>query len=253
MKKCNNHHIKNYIFIVICILQLHSFTTTGAENIISAGEDFQISIPSDWIIIPNDNLKQMEMLTLENTGQYVRLDYGYCPNHTDAWNELPYAVIRVNRSGKIQESQLQDSHNMTNELARGAKKADISAGVHISNISTRETKYDDNTKIIWAKNSMNIEDVGKVQAIQSFKLTEFGYVHFMGYTLDDDLETYEPIFENMIKSIKFKDGDIYKTHNRNINKTRKIIERAAIVTILSIAIIVSILHYYNINQTRKSN
>jgi len=194
-----------FIFLIIFTLPL-----SAEENTLSAGSDFQISIPHDWVEIPRDVLDQYEIAVQAATGQAQTYEYGYQSTSTVNWFEHPYALVQVKRTGRVPEGQLKKYKKIESGFKEGIQKVEESAGDLLKNMTMGETIYEQDGHILWSAMSMEVAGVGKVKGLIAVKLTEFGVVQFMGYGKEDNFSQHESTYRKMIQSITVSQPDMYK-------------------------------------------
>ncbi len=187
-----------------------SLPLSAEETILTAGSDFKISMPPDWVELPRDVLDQYEVAVQEATGQSLTYEYGYQSTSAVNWFEHPYALVQVKRNGRIPEGQLKKYKKIESGFKEGIEKLEESAGDLLQNISMGETIYEQDRHILWSAMSMEVAGVGKVKGLIAVKLTEFGVVQFMGYDKEESFSQYESIYRKMIYSITVSQADIYK-------------------------------------------
>ncbi len=193
-----------FIFITIFSLPL-----VAEESTLSAGSDFQISMPSDWVEIPRDVLDQYEVAVQEATGQNQTYEYGYQSTSAVNWFEHPYALVQVKRTGRVPEGQLKNYKKIESGFKEGIQKVDDSAGDLLKNMTMGETIYEQDRHILWSAMTMEVAGIGKVKGLIAVKLTEFGVVQFMGYGKEETFSKHEPTYRKMINSITVSQPDIY--------------------------------------------
>lgn len=183
---------------------------SAEESNLSAGSDFQISIPSDWVEIPRDILDQYEVAVQEATGQSQTYEYGYQSTSAVNWLEYPYALVQVKRTGRVPEGQLKNYLKIESGFKEGLQKVDDSSGDLLKNMTMGETIYEQDRHILWSALTMDVAGVGKVKGLIAVKLTEFGVVQFMGYGKEESFTQHEPTYRKMIHSITANQSDIFK-------------------------------------------
>lgn len=192
------------------VLIAFSHPVAGEEVSFKAGVDYQISLPGDWVEIPKEALEQYQKAVSDATGQKMTYEYGYQSTQTDNWFEYPYALVQVKRTGRIPEGQLKNYKKIESEMSEGLKKVEESAGSLLSNTAQGETIYDPTIHTLWSSVSVDVEGVGKVKGLTAVKLTEYGYIQFMGYALEKEFAQFEPLYRKIVHSIKVEEKDIYK-------------------------------------------
>ena len=190
-------------------LTIFSLQLAAEETLMTAGSDYQISIPSDWIEIPRDVLDQYEVAVKNATGQDQTYEYGYQSSSAVNWFEHPYALVQVKRTGRIPEGQLKQYQKIESGFKEGIDKAEDLAGDLLKNITMGETIYEQDSHILWSAMTMDVAAVGKVKGLIAVKLTEFGVVQFMGYDKIESFPQIEPTYRKMIHSIALNQPDIY--------------------------------------------
>ena len=73
-----------------------------------------------------------------------------------------------------------------------------------------DTLYDPGMHVLWSNLTMNVASVGKVRGLVALRLTEYGYLQFMGYGLEQEFTQYEAMYRNMVHNISLNENDIYK-------------------------------------------
>lgn len=195
------------ILILIAILSLH---VAGKENTLSAGSDFQISIPSDWVEIPRGILDQYEVAVKELTGQNQTFEYGYQLAGSGNWLEHPYALVQIRRTGRIPEGELKKYKKIEKGFNEGVQILEESAGDILDDIKLGETVYEQDRHILWSAMTMNVANVGSVKGMVAMKLTEFGMIQFMGYAKEENFAQLEPVYRKMVHNLTVNPEDEYK-------------------------------------------
>ena len=210
----------------------------GEDIAFKAGIDYQISLPSDWVEIPKEALEQYQKALFKATGKNLTYEYGYQLTETENWFEYPYALVQIKRNGRVPEDQLKRYNKIESGFEECIKNLEETAGDLLSNISHGKTIYDPSIHTLWSSMSMDVRGVGKARELFAIKLTEFGFIQFMGYGLEKEFAKYEALYRRMVLSITLEEKDIYKpriTDNAptifgiNLGKT-------AIVVIVSVLI-----------------
>lgn len=189
---------------------LFSISVIAEEHVVIAGNDYKITLPSNWIEIPKDVLEQYEKAVRETTKQNINFEYGYQPSSSKSWFEYPYALVQVNRGGRLSEDQFKEHKKIERGFKEGIDKVKASAGDILSNAKMGETIYDQDAHILWSKMSMDVSGVGRANGLIAAKLTEYGTIQFMGYAKEEDFAQYEAVYRKTINSITVKESDIYK-------------------------------------------
>jgi hypothetical protein len=186
-----------------------SISLFAEEQVVDAGNDYKLTLPSDWVEIPEDVLDQYEKAILEATKINQTYEYGYQSNTATNWFEYPYALVQVNRQGRVPEGQLKQYEKVESGFKEGMDKVEAVAGDLLSNAVMGETIYDQDSHILWSKMSMDISGIGRVKGLIAIKLTEYGTIQFMGYAKEDNFTRYEAIYREIIHSITVQDSEIY--------------------------------------------
>lgn len=199
----------NGSILALTFLLFFSLSLAADETILTAGKDFKISMPTEWVEIPREVLDQYETAVNEATAQSQTYEYGYQSTSAVNWMEYPYALVQVKRNGRVPEGQLKKYKKIERGLKEGIEKLEESAGDLLKNITMGETIYEQERHILWSKMTMEVSGIGKVKGLIAVKLTEYGVVQFMGYGKEDSFSEYEPIYRQMIHSITVSQPDIY--------------------------------------------
>jgi len=201
--------MKRIIYLITFLVTI-SAPLAANEVVVTAGADYQISIPKDWVVIPRDVLDQYEIAVQNATGQNQTYEYGYQSSSAVNWFEHPYALVQVKRNGRVPEGQLKQYKKIEGGFKKGIEKLESTAGGLMSNSTMGETLYEKKRQILWSTLSMDVSNVGRVKGIIAIKLAEFGIVQFMGYGKEDDFASYEPVYRDMAHSLTLNPNDTYK-------------------------------------------
>ena len=195
---------------MIFFFQVFPLTSSAQNTLFHAGDDYQISIPDIWKEIPKDVLEQYGKALSEAMAQNHSFEYGYQLRENKIWFTHPYVLVQVKRTGRIPEGQLKNHKVIENELKKEFQKIEKTAGDFVSNSSPDGILYDPTIHTLWSMMTVDVQDLGKVKGLSAVKLTEYGYIQFIGYALENDFSQYEPLYRKMAQSIKIEDKDIYK-------------------------------------------
>jgi len=188
---------------------LFTVSLVAEEQIVDAGNDYKVTLPHSWVEIPEDILDQYEKAIQEATKQIQTYEYGYQSNTATNWFEYPYALVQVNRKGRVPEGQLKQYQKIESGFKEGMDKVEAAASDLLSNAAMGETVYDQDSHILWSKMSIDVSGIGRVKGLIAIKLTEFGTIQFMGYAKEDNFTHYEAIYRKIVHSITVQDSEKY--------------------------------------------
>ncbi|MFC1558522.1 hypothetical protein ACFL40_04115 [candidate division KSB1 bacterium] len=163
---------------------------------------FSITLPDDWIEIPNDIIAEYIEAIQKVAPELPRHNfiYGYQLSETENWFEHPYILIKIDREGRIPEDMLEEIELL--DISKTLKEIyEDKAENIISNITFNNTVYDSINNIIWLKSQENAEDIGLVINFIGSILTDEGFIDIFCYSKEDDYNKYEPLFIDIIKSV----------------------------------------------------
>lgn len=163
---------------------------------------FNITFPDSWKEIPTTKIREMEagMRALAPNAPPQHFDYGYQLKSSSAWFEYPYALVKINVSGRIPEAEL--SKIATVDLTEAKEKSAEDLKNVMSEVEIGQLRYDPKTDIIWMKMSSNVADVGPIIGLSGLILTSNGFIQVACYSIRDDFEKYMPIFNSIIESVQ---------------------------------------------------
>ncbi len=203
--------IMKRIFFTFFVYLSFALPAAGEDITFEAGSDYQITVPGDWVEIPREAIDQYQKVISENTGQHVTFEYGYQSTENENWFVYPYALVQIKRNGRVPEDQLTKYKKIESGFDEGIKNMEEAAGELLSNISQGETIYDPAIHTLWSNISMDVEGIGRARALIAIRLTEYGFIQFMGYALEQDFSQYESLYRRMVHSINIEEKDIYKS------------------------------------------
>ena len=191
------------------------FIFTFSANINAADNDFNITVPSNWVEFPKDILAQYSKALRESTGSSETHEHGFQLNTVDKWFTYPYTLIQIKRSGRIPDEQLKQYRKFQPNLLEGLRTIEDSLQETISNSSQGETLYEPEKNILWSIFSMDVANIGPVKGVIAIKLTEYGFIQLVGYAIDSEFDQYLPLYKSMAESIVLSEEDEYKPRTAN--------------------------------------
>jgi len=197
------------IFILTALIIMWS--TVLAEDF-RTNDGFTVTLPPGWVEIPQEILRNYEAALLEiSQGKNLqKYSYGYQTSIAINWLEHPYILVQVKRDGRIPEGQLKKYKKLKEEFSEGGEKAEAMYSGFLSNAKQGETIYDDENHVLWSTLLMTVAEIGNVKALIAVKLTEFGFVQIMGYSIEEEFNQYEPIYKSMVNTLSLNEKDAYK-------------------------------------------
>ena len=192
------------------VLLAFSLPAVSQDTTLKTNSDYKISVPNHWIEIPNDIIEQYQKVVSEATGLNQTYEYGYQSGEVENWLTYPYVLVQIKRNGRIPEGQLKKYKELKKGFDKGIKKLEESAGDFLSNMSQGETIYDSDIHVLWSSITIDVDSIGRIKGLIAVKLTEYGFIQFMGYALEQDYPMYESMYKEMVYSIDLEEKDIYK-------------------------------------------
>lgn len=171
-----------------------------------AREGFTIRLPADWKQIPPDVIKKYFSEMTRANPQMPRAVANYAFKPASNMNPLPfpYLMIQVDHSGKLPEQRLAD----TRQMKRGIEKGARDASSKLSDVTASELTYDADRHIVWGTLQMTVPDGGRLKQMLATIMTEQGVIRVVGFSTDEDYETWAPTFkaiaENLVLSEKLR-------------------------------------------------
>lgn len=199
------------IFFTFFVYLSFVLPAVGEDITFEASSDYQITVPGDWVEIPREVIDQYQQVISDNTGQHVTYEYGYQASKNENWFVYPYALVQIKRNGRIPEDQLTKYKRIENGFDEGMKYVEETAGEVLSNMSQGETVYDPGIHTLWSNISMDVEGIGRARAFIAVRLTEYGFIQFMGYALEQNFSQYESLYRKMVHSINIEEKNMYKS------------------------------------------
>ncbi len=170
----------------------------------TVSDGISMQIPAGWVRIPQNVLDEDSRLLQQNVPASVNMemDAGFQPSTNKTWMQTPYVLVQV-RTKRVPEQELKKYKTINQRLKTEVSKIDPSVG---SSLDIGSPVYEPESHILW----MKISDPTGLKRIIGMRLTEQGTVMTVLYCDDKDVEKYSPILEQMVRSIRLREGLEYK-------------------------------------------
>lgn len=173
-----------------------------------AGNDFQITLPNNWIEIPKLILDSHVNSLNKFSDQNKSVDYAYQMIPYDQYFQNPYIAIMIKRVGKVPESEFINMKKLDSDDIKDFEAIYKGLG---SDLAQSEVIYDQTNKTQWFSITSYIKGVGNVKSFNAMKLTEYGYIQFSGTASEKESLKYAKIYLKIVQSITLDEKDIYKS------------------------------------------
>ncbi|MGZ8916002.1 MAG: hypothetical protein ACXW1Z_23220 [Methylobacter sp.] len=198
---------------IILSLFLYLISTIAVANeplTLISNNDYQISIPHDWVEIPTNVLQPSVEIISRAIGHSQTYEYGYQSANAKTWFQFPYVLVKIERNGRVHEGQLKQYKQFHSDFNEAAQEFKNNTGDLVTDMTQGETLYDESLRVLWSSTNMDVKGIGKVTILLAAKLTEYGSIQFYGYALEQDFIQYKPMFRQMVQSITPPEQDVYK-------------------------------------------
>jgi len=197
--------IKPTIVLILLFFTVHN----SHSNTISYPEyGYTITLPRGWAEIPQAALESYKKILSKQypNPEYIDFVKGYQLQSKELF-EYPYVFVKIDVSGKFSEQSIRQATNET--ISKKVKE--MSKGENYPDISKMTTSYDSISHITWSTSEVYDNDLGFINNLIGTKLTESGFIQFLGYVRKSDIEKYNFIIREMIYSVKLDDNLKYKS------------------------------------------
>jgi len=162
---------------------------------------FSISLPDRWVEMPRDVIDayEKEMAKLAPNVPAQHYDYGFQLGSSKNWFEYPYVLVQMKNTSRIPENQLEKIEGYPVQESLDKHKKGLNS--IMSDIQAGKMVYDKQTKMIWMRIEFNVANIGPVSGISGMVPTEKGFIQVMGYSLRENYQTYEAIFQSVALSV----------------------------------------------------
>ena len=196
------HKILLSYFIIL--LSLNAKTQFDLTKSISVRNEFTISLPSNWVEIPD----RIKLRYSKNSG--ISIDYGFQPKG-DEWFEDAYIVIQKNFDGKISERNIEknvesfdNARTLKESLEKVENKIKERIGLTIDNEIISKF-YDDKRKTYWVFALQKIQGMGSSMSTSILQFTNNGFFQITCVTHTNNFDRDLILYEQIINSFKVDD------------------------------------------------
>lgn len=171
---------------------------------------FSFQLPADWVQIPQKALAEVAQKIKEvmsPDAPPVEYIAGYQLGGK-TWFSYPYLLVQVIELGRVPDEELKKLKSFQPSLDKAGRRL-VEGAPSLSSLSIGEAVYDSSAQIIWGSMSSVIAGVGRVRSLNAVVLTASGAVNIYTYSREEEFETYAPLFEDIVRSVKLKSGAQY--------------------------------------------
>ena len=176
-------------------------------------------IPQDWEPVPKDILDQATdagQQATPGTTPTTR-DYAFQRMPTDQWLTYPYVVVKVNRKGRLPDSELKKMNTIKSVMTKHAPTVESQLKPILSDICVGETVYDPLTFTVWTHVTTSKQTGGDtIDVVAGLRLTEFGNVMIMGYCTHAEFPQCGPVLEEIVKATELPEQWRYKPRSSTL-------------------------------------
>lgn len=178
-----------------------------------APDTFSITLPENWVDVSRNVLdahsERLASLAPHSPRQVY--GYGYQLKSYDDRLCYPYILVQVKTIGRIPLRELKQSRKIEEGFAEGADPVTARLPGFLSNVSSGEPVYDEENQILWSTLSASVEGVGTVRALSAAKLTDQGFIQFVGYATADMFEPYAALYRRIFTQVEVDPSIVYRS------------------------------------------
>lgn len=201
--------VKSFVFVMAFFIIFRTFSAYAGvvtpKQFDYPEDHFSISLPSNWIEIPIEELEAFSETIYElapNT-QKQNFKYGFQTDNASYWLEYPYILVQIKKIGRISEKfDLNKLQKIIDNKVENIISSNPNLSSVMSDLEFNEPVYDPEKHILWTILSSHVQEVGSVLGILGMYLTEEGFINIACYTKARDFEIYGPICKNIIDSVQ---------------------------------------------------
>jgi len=173
---------------------------------------FSLTLPDSWVEIPKEVLdaysEQLAQLAPDNPKQVY--DYGYQYHDPEGWFRYPYILVQIKNVGRISSGELGQYKKIRKGLDEGVDDVETNLSGILSNASIGEPIHDEENQILWTTMSMDVNSVGRINAITALKLTEQGFIQFNAYATEATFNKCADVYRTAFSGLHINASIAYK-------------------------------------------
>ena len=176
-----------------------------------AKSQFIMTIPEDWEDVSLSSLKPSMDALLQQAPQATMPDWLAAFQKQRSDSELlqyPYVLVQWVKSPRPTTAQLKNAGNV--DISLQMKQEEKALKEVMSGVDAKRMTYDPELNLVWMKMQMEVDGVGRIQALSAMFPSEKGMLNFYCYDLQDDFSATEPLFREMVKSIQLTPDWAYR-------------------------------------------
>ena len=198
------------------IMNLYSIGLVSAqeqETYHNAEGHFSFILPDDWIKIPDKIMKETYEAMLKSTNQPMReISYIGFQRESDYYFTYPYMAIRVNKTGRLVESEWKEYLESTEaEIAadKFIEEKNKQPASLLNIIEQGKPIYDSSKHVLYLTGEAELKGVGKVTMLSVNILSNYGSVDLYFNARKDSFNEDLHYFKQIINSFEFDKGYEY--------------------------------------------
>lgn len=232
--------IKLLWFILLIIMTTHGqLIGSDLTKEFKADVGFTLFLTQDWIEIPKDVLDSYSKSFAVKTGSSEeRWNYGYQLVSKKKWLQYPYALIRINESGRVPELELENLQKIDVDMQKSVQEVEQTSKGILTKLQLGGTYYDYRDHIIFSAVKVNVRGAGDVIVFTALKLTKKGFIQFAGYALEEDGDKFMDFFKNAAHQMKLSSELEYRDEKSKVvdNDRQQIWKVLIFVIIITLSI-----------------
>ena len=175
----------------------------GQSRTVETVDGFAITVPDDWLDMTDEMLEMFNQSSSASTCKYGFL------SAPDLSNAEGVIVIKINKDGRMKESELQDMDKLTRDIRKGIRQSMPPDGT----FTVEPVTYNADTHLLLYTASMTMQDIN-VTTISGMYLTETGSIEVYCTTSPEYLQAMEPVFMDIVHSVRI-DANLKYKHGRS--------------------------------------
>lgn len=163
---------------------------------------YHFTLPEGWVRIPDIVVKQTMQTVMKNMGaQRPEYTAGF-QTEADDFFTCPYMLVQ---EFPVENMALSDIAAQIDDSLKGSLQT-LDADETLQNIGIGSAVIDTRRNMVLTNMQIEVKDLGPLRVLTVSCPGRKGIAQLHFYALEDDYETYAPVFEQILDSFAFENG-----------------------------------------------
>lgn len=183
------------LYITSLLQQVHADPSQSCQLV--TNNEISLCLPQNWQKIPQKNIEEYRTTIAEDMGRAPLIKYVFQEEYED-WFVYPYVIINPTLDASLSETFRNDPSKLINGI--GTSEFEIKTTASLSGAPV----FSKVENIVWIRMDNENNDGTKIVSITGLHLLPKGLISVTVYSEDEEYNTKEKLFLEMIKSVKIK-------------------------------------------------